>query len=587
MNNPNFSVNKNVRYNFRKADFNNLYYELSNIDWSHLKSCVNVNLAVSVFYSTLYSIIDKHVPQFTTSIRKYPTWFTTTLIRLIKLKEYYFRKWRRTRLNRFRENFIRLRKQVHDELSSSYQRYLSITEESIVGDPKNFWRYVHRRNGQSRIPASMTFGSTEISNPDDIVEAFATLFSEAYKPSTVIPPVFTVDASSNNFSILPLTHQEVLAALTSVKSDDTAGHDGLPNFFVKDCSPILCEPLLSIFNLSLKTSCFPEFWKLSKIIPVFKHGSKTCISNYRPINILSTCSKVFEQLLYVKMYNFVKPYISMHQHGFMSNKSTTTNLVEITQFISDALDNRQQVDVIYTDFAKAFDTIDHRILISKMSAIGFSSPATDLILSYLENRSCYVHYNGYSSNMFTASSGVAQGSKIGPLLFNIYINDLLSLVDCHVLAYADDLKLFSVVSSPSDCLALQRNLSIVDSWCKDNKITLSINKCAVVSYCNTNKAVDYVYSVGNISVPRMTTFKDLGVVFDSHLQFTDHISTVCKSASRALGFVIRSCTQFSSFAVLKTLFYSLVEQNSSTLQLYGIRYIHINNLCWKKCKRGF
>ena len=173
----------------------------------------------------------------------------------------------------------------------------------------------------------------------------------------------------------------------------------------------------NIINKIFQYNYFPVKWKVSKITPVFKDGNKADIHNYRPVALLSNLSKVFEIVVHKRIYPVISQYISENQHGFISGRSTTTNLVQISQYIATAMDQKQQVDVIYTDFSKAFDSIDHSILLGKLDSFGFDINLLMLFKNYLENRSFYVSYNNFCSQLSTAPSGVPQGSILGPLLF--------------------------------------------------------------------------------------------------------------------------------------------------------------------------
>lgn len=553
----NFPSNSNLRYNFRKANFPALYGELSYVDWSFIESCTNVNLAISFFYTTMFSIIDKHVPKYTTRSCKFPVWYTPQVVQLLKLKEFYHKKWKTTQLQIYKDEFSRVRTLAKVEANKAYDLYRTRIEHTISSDPKAFWKFISQKAGRSRIPGCMKLDDKELTDAHEIVETFARNFAEVYRPPALITTL-NLSPNANHFQLHSFTCDEVRSAIERIKGDFTSGHDGLPNFLIRDCALILCSPLCLIFNIALRTSTFPDAWKISRINPIFKKGSRSDIQNYRPVAILSSCSKIFEHLLQRRLYDCIRCYISPQQHGFMRGRSTISNLAEVTQYISSCIDSHEQVDVLYTDFAKAFDTIDHGILLSKLAWLGFSTGITDLIASYLDNRSCYVCYNGYDSTIFTACSGVPQGSNLGPLLFNVYINDLLHRLECKVLAYADDLKIFRKITSVEDCEFLQRDLYIINDWCNENRIKISIDKCAVVTYTTLNNPLFYRYNLDNITIPRLTEIRDLGVLFDQRLQFSRHIATICSSAMQSLNFIIRSCRGFTNTNAMKMLYYAFV-----------------------------
>lgn len=216
------------------------------------------------------------------------------------------------------------------------------------------------------------------------------------------------------------------------------------------------------------------------------------------------------------------------------------------------------MDVIYTDFSRAFDCIDHTLLISKFSSLGFSKLLVDLLLSYLSNRENYVYYNGHKSSMFISFSGVPQGSNLGPLLFNIFINDLISSLSCQCLAYADDLKIFHKVSSDADMSLLQTNLNTISEWCRNNKLILNAEKCFVVSFTRKLSPIYGSYMIDDKMVCRAKSVKDLGILFDETLTFNQHIHNIQLSAYKLLGFIIRTCRDFSDLHIMKLLFCALV-----------------------------
>lgn len=341
-------------------------------------------------------------------------------------------------------------------------------------------------------------------------------------------------------------------------SFSSIGDDGIPGFLLHDCANILVVPLGILFNLILKTSIFPCKLKVGKVRPIFKTGDRSNITNYRPITILSSLSKVFETILYEYVYSYVENLISEHQHGFVNGRSTVTNLTTLSHFVAVALDSNTQVDVVYTDFSKAFDRIDHNILLDKLRSLGFSVSLVNLFQSYLSDRVSYVDVEGFHSSKFKINSGVPQGSNLGPLLFLLFINDIAEIFNSNALLFADDLKLFSTVSSESDCIQLQDNLDFLLNWCQNNNLDLNINKCRVLSFSRRAKPIQFNYCINNVPLQRCVSFRDLGVTFDSQFSFNTHIENITSSSLKTLGFIIRSCHHFESLICLKLLYNTLV-----------------------------
>lgn len=451
-----------------------------------------------------------------------------------------------------------MRSLVKREIKSEHGEYLTKTENSIIDDPRCFWNYIHEKQPSSRIPGHMIWRNTKLEDPRDIVQSFCDSFSSVIQSKPVNMIFVPKSLNVNVFYIEHFNESETICAINHLKSKMNSGHDLIPSFLIRNCASKLAKPLTSLFNLSLSTGIFPQQWKIGRISPVFKKGNASLIENYRPICILSNFSKIFEHLLYIQIFHNVKPLISEHQHGFMSGRSTTTNLLHITQFISEAVDNREQIDVIYTDLSKAFDVIDHSLLICKLDSFGLSPSLLKLLSSYLSDRVNYVHYNGYTSTTYCLRSGVPQGSNLGPLLFNIFINDLLTSLECPALAYADDVKIYHRASNGADCYELQKNLTYLYDWCIRNGLRLNIEKCAVVSYAKVNNPILYHYGVDSHPIERKSTVSDLGVLFNNQLSFAEHIASICRSASKSLGFVIRSCRGFKNINTLKTLYFTLV-----------------------------
>lgn len=313
-----------------------------------------------------------------------------------------------------------------------------------------------------------------------------------------------------------------------------------------------------MFNSSLKFQIFPSSWKTSFVTPIFKSGKKDCIKNFRPITVLPALPKLFELLLISHLSWHCRNTIVDQQHGFVSGRSTATNLLLYQNDIVRAIEKGLQVDAIYTDFSKAFDRVNHSLLLAKLTAVGFPLWLTNWLHSYLSDRTQIVRIKNHKSFPLPATSGVPQGSHLGPLLFNLFINDIgLVLKHCKFLLFADDLKIYLEIKDRSDCEKLQADLISLHCWSNKNGMSLNLNKCYSISFTRSKNPIIQNYHIGN-ELSRLNTIRDLGVLFDIKLSFIDHIHAVISRASQTLGFLLRNSKSFS-ISTLRTLYVSLVQ----------------------------
>lgn len=556
---PNKSSQKS--YNFKRANFPALYSSILEADWSFLSEFQDVNLACDAFYIKLYTILDIHVPQYKNFKRKYPVWYSSELKSTVRSKEHYHRQYKKSHCEEYLTNFKQSRALAKTLSVRDYRHYVENIENSIKSDPSSFWSFVNNKRGKTRLPGRMHYNDTELNNPQAIVEAFSNYFSSVFlQPSDNdnTNTNFEFDLNLPDISIRSLSEEEIILSIKKLKNKMTTGPDHIPSFFVRDCAYVLCQPLRILFNLSLKQGVFPDIWKNASVCPILKQGDSSDIANYRPITLLCNFAKAFEVSLYNRIYPLTKNILTVDQHGFMNKRSTNTNLLCFTQYLSRKIDQQGQVDAIYTDFSKAFDRINHTILLAKLDRYGFSHMLVNLFSSYLSNRLQYVTYNGFKSSTYSATSGVPQGSNMGPLLFSLFINDIDDILKCDKLLFADDLKIFAPINSVDDCSNLQSELNKLVGWCGSNHLSLNISKCKVITYSRKANSTIYDYHIDSQSLSRTDSTKDLGIYFDNKLTFSKHIDTTVSSSMRTLGFILRLGQDFRSNDVLIKLFFTYV-----------------------------
>lgn len=515
------------------------------------------------FYKILNNLINTYVPtQNLCSKNKRPPWFTSCLIKLEKEKLKYHKKWKLNGNFRDYQTFSCLRKRFKKMEAECYKKFIELSEDNIKVHPKLFWSFVKSKKAFTCIPEKMIYKGKIISSGVEICEAFNDYFHSVFVPSTRESSEHTISDSGNSavdLHSINIYHDNVLKELKHVNIHKGAGPDGIHPLLISECAKELAIPITIIFRCSVQTGTFPSLWKESLITPIPKNKKRECIDEYRPISKLCIFGKILEKIVTVQMSNSFRNHISQEQHGFFKCRSVDTNMLTFNDFLLSAMDDNIQVDAVYTDFSKAFDKINHDLLIEKLARAGVHGSLLRWIQSYISNRSQAVFVKGYSSRFLPVPSGVPQGSHIGPLLFSVYINDIGNVLKhSHHLLYADDTKLYRIIRSVSDCQKLQEDLHRLYAYCESNHLFLNSDKCYTISYTRKKNQITYDYHINQKALNRVTTIRDLGIIMDSTLSFIPHIDHILASAFRNLGFILRISKPFKRPETLKILYFSFV-----------------------------
>ena len=406
--------------NFHKANFALINNKLLNSSWEKILSCTNLDTNILNFYNVLNSIISEFVPSGYRNT-KFPRYFSSATIKIVKEKNKFHNKWKIYRNLRDFNTFKLLRSRSKRLIKEDYKNYINYIEAEIPNNYKKFWQFVSVNRKSSNYPSDMFFENNSVSDNQSICNSFAKYFQSVFQPPSNIN--FQADSSTSateGLSHLQLSKSEIVSVLRELDPQKGPGADGVPAILAKQCATGLCLPLLKLFNQSLGSGVFPTIWKKTIAVPIFKSGDKRNIQNYRPISKLCTFAKVFEKVVYKYIFSLVKNVIIPEQHGFFANRSIDSNLISYSQYILNSLDDRVQVDSVYTDFSKAFDKIDHSLLINKLSEIGVAGVVLDWFKSYLSCRENFVAIADCSSDLFIPTSGVPQESHLSI----IFVNDI-------------------------------------------------------------------------------------------------------------------------------------------------------------------
>lgn len=495
---PNLTPLSPATYSFKKADYHNLNTFYRQVNWIELYEIDTVENKVKWFYSKLEEGISRYVPVHRNFVSTYPCWFSYELINKIKLKKFVHSQYKKMKNQQNYTRFSILRRNCKILSAECYRNYVDKIENMVQTDPNAFWKFIKdKKHGNTDIPSSMSWINQSASTGQDISNLFASFFKTTF--SSDHNSNHHINANANvlkaNLNSLEVNYDDVLKQLLKLNPNKGAGPDGIPNLFLKNCATEICEPLTHIFNKSLQSGTFPSVWKLSYVCPIHKNGQRSEVSNYRPICIQSALAKLFEKLVLTQLTQAFKNIITTKQHGFVGGRSTTSNLYSYTNYLLNALNDGLKVHSIYTDFSKAFDRVNHTVLIAKLNNYGVEGTALEWLHSYLADRFLQVRVDGYLSEEYVATSGVPQGSHLGPLLFNIFINDIVNNIQSECLLYADDLKIYRTISNDSDIRLLQKDIDMLSTWCTNNKLDLNAKKCAAVSYSRAHNNIITSYKL--------------------------------------------------------------------------------------------
>lgn len=378
------------------------------------------------------------------------------------------------------------------------------------------------------------------------------------------------------FSFTHITELDTHKIIKSIRSKSSFGIDGISSNLLKFIAPTIVKPLTLIINQSLHTGIFPSKLKIAKVFPLHKKGPTNIVDNYRPISLLTALSKVFEKVVFLQLYAHFQTHklFFQGQYGFRNKHSTEFAALEFVDVIINELEKKRSPLSIFLDLSKAFDTIDHGILLKKLQFYGIRDNALNWFSSYLSDRKQLVELKNVSSSLRHISTGVPQGSILGPLLFIIYMNDIHHASDLfHFILYADDTTLTASVSSAHQSLAhfsslVNHELEKIRIWLSLNKLSLNISKSKFMVFRMKNKILNYDQldlKINNMRIERLSEFNFLGIMFNDTLSWKSHTDKISSKVAKFVG-ILTKLKHYLPTHILRTLYCSMVQSHF----LYGI-----------------
>lgn len=540
---------------FNEAHFKN---DVSQMPWSNVDVLDDPNEMWSMWSKMLMQAIDKHAPiknRRVGSKRREP-WITNSLVEQMRRRDLLKRQANNSNDHEIWKNYKKERNLTNKAVKHAKREYF--VQNIDKSNPRKTWKIINKIRGKTTEKSSIKgikANDLSISDPKEMSEVFNEHFTSIGNKlaEKIIPPNKSykefLKPAATSFSISPPDSETVCKLLRGLDVSKAVGLDNIPNRLLKIASDIVGPSLCMIFRKSVESGIFPEEWKLAKVTPVFKKGERTDVNNYRPISVVPTIAKIFEKIIHDQLYSYlnVNELLAPCQSGFRSMHSTTTALLEATNTWSLNIDNGLLNGVIFIDLKKAFDTINHEILISKLSNYGLDMNSLGWFKSYLSDRAQRCTVNGNLSEPRVVSCGIPQGSNLGTLLFLTYINDLpncLSTATSRM--YADDTNISFEGTSVQEIEEQMNNeLQNINVWLRANKLSLNVAKTEIMLIGSRQRLAaqasrNILIETENVAIKQVEKAESLGVIIDNTLGWDEHIAKMTKKISSCLGALKRT-----------------------------------------------
>ena len=559
---------RGLNFFHKNINWDNLNREINEIDWENRFSNNSVDANFSTFHSEILRIAKRHVPKKKTQNRNRPK-IPDDRRALMRKRAKLNQKMVRSRNQSQKARLEQLIANIENALRLSHQREKLADEARAIAriktNPKYFY-YHARKNSKIKTQIGPFEKEGEIvhdpyEKAEILREQFESVFTGPDNNDHTDPNPATITEST--LDDISITEEDIAKQIKKMPISAAAGPDEIPAALLKNCVDSMKSPLKRVWQQSLEEGHIPDILKTGIITPIYKGGDRTKPQNYRPISLTSHVTKIFEKIVREKLTNYmtVNEKFNDNQHGFRNGRSCISQLLNHYNTILDNLENQNEIDVIYLDFAKAFDKVHHNMLLRKLQNMGITGKLLQWIKEFLHSRKQFVTVEGALSRASEVLSGVPQGTVLGPILFLIYISDIdEEITDSIISCFADDTRVLKPIKDDEDRARLQNDLNLIYNWADRNKMKFNENKFERINYTPNRQQVsshNYTTQNGDV-IDTKTMTRDLGITMKDDATFSEHIAAIAKKGKRQAGWALRTF-QSRNASLMLTLLKALIQ----------------------------
>ena len=566
---PNIISYRNYKH-FDEEEFNNDLYQ-------QISSTARINDSYELFNDTLTEVLNRHAPLKQKLVRANNAPFMNKEIRkLIMLRSRAKNVFHKNRTDINRQQYKKIRNKCVKLIRKTKKTYFKNLNINFVSDNKNFWKAIKpmfndKSTNQNKIIIiennNITSDNKEVAeilndyfinitdslninqpnfNTENVVDVDNTSSLPCditcFKNHSSIKRINEHFQTNDKFEFEDVDAEDIADVINNLKTNKATGADNIPSKILKSAIYTISDPLAKIFNRSISTKDFPAQMKMANVSPIFKKEDNTDKKNYRPISVLPSISKIFEKIMFKQIYYYMKDKLFPLLCGFREGYSTQHALLRLIEDLKKNLDNKKSAGTVLMDLSKAFDCLPHKLLLAKLKTYGFSDNSVKFMLSYLKERIQRVKINSNFSEWMEIKQGVPQGSILGPLLFNIYINDIFLVLNKSKLCnYADDNTIWVTNENKNEIVYdLESEVAILNTWFTENYMILNGDKSKLITFQTNPVRHDVAQmNINGHVIKESNSVKLLGVTIDYQIKMDDHINKLCKEAGKKVNALAR------------------------------------------------